>query len=320
MKLAYLCPGQGAQTAGFLHRLPKHAAVARTLDEASGVLGREVSELDSAEALRSTVAVQLAVVVAGTCVARALRDEGVRPDAVAGLSVGAYTAAVIAGVLTLEQCLRLVRLRATLMEQAYPQGYGMAVIGGLPQRAVEAMIEAACTGLEPRRRAYLANLNAPAQFAIAGADEALERVLQAARMQGARRAERLDVAVPSHCPLLAGVATALREALAGERLAEPELPYAGNTTARLLRSARAVAADLADNVMTPVHWHDASRVLFENGMRHFIELPPGQALTQLARSAFCDAHALAAEQADLASLALSARRAQRHEENDRNLE
>lgn len=319
MNLVYLCPGQGAQSARFLHRLPGHSAVARTLDEASEILGRNVRELDAIEALRSTVAAQLAIVVAGVAVARALGDEGVCPDAVAGLSVGAYTAAIVAGVLSLSQGLRLVRLRATLMEQAYPFGYGMAVISGLSQRAVEGMLAEQAQAPDARHRVYLANLNAPSQFVIAGADEPLKRALQAARARGARRAERLDVAVPSHCVLLTEVAAALHEAMAGERFAEPKVPYASNTTARLLRAAREVAADLADNVMAPVRWHDANRVLIENGARHFIELPPGQALTQLVRAASCDVHAIAAEQVDLRSIVLAAGRARRQEEGTSNL-
>ncbi len=318
MKLAFLCPGQGAQSPGFLRRLPPHSEVGRTLDEASRVLQRDVRRLDGALELRSTVAAQLSIVIAGVALARALDAQGLRPDAVAGLSVGAFTAAVIVGSLAFDQALRIVLLRATLMERAYPKGYGMAVIVGLGQRSVEDILRSAApAGATAEQRVYLANFNGPAQFVIAGADAALEQALRDARNLGVRRAERLDVAVPSHCVLLAGVAQALRDALLACPVQAPRVPYVGNRSGRLLGSAEAIAADLADNVMAPVRWHDGTTVLYEHGVRQFIELPPGQTLTQLAQAAFETVRAVSTEGSDLRSLVLGARRFQTNMEDGR---
>ncbi|SCC94232.1 Malonyl CoA-acyl carrier protein transacylase [Thiomonas sp. X19] len=311
MKLAFLCPGQGAQSPGFLGRLPRHAEVERTLDEASVVLQRDARRLDSALELRSTVATQLSIVIAGVALARALEAQGLRPDAVAGLSVGAFTAAVIVGSLVFDQALRVVLLRATLMEQAYPQGYGMAVIVGLGQRSVEDILRSAApASATAEQRVYLANFNGPSQFVIAGADHALEQALRHAQNLGARRAERLDVAVPSHCVLLSSVAHALRDALLDSHVHAPRVPYVGNRSGRLLGSAEAITADLADSVMAPVRWHDGTTVLLEHGVRQFIELPPGQTLTQLAQSTFDTVRAVSAEGSDLRSLVLGAQRFQ----------
>jgi len=134
MSVLFTFPGQGAQKPGMLHTLPAHPETARTLAEASAALGRDVLALDSADALRSTVAVQLSLLVAGVAMARVLAAHGAVPRMVAGLSIGAWPAAVVAGVLEFADAVRLVELRARLMEDAYPSGYGMTAIGGLTRQ------------------------------------------------------------------------------------------------------------------------------------------------------------------------------------------
>jgi malonate decarboxylase epsilon subunit len=130
---------------GMLHNLPHHPAVARALDEVSESLHADVRELDSAEALQSTVSVQLALLASGVAEARALFEEGVNPEAVAGLSVGAFAAAVAANVLNLADGVRLVKERGEEMVKLYPQGYGLAAIVGLTERQVSTLVEQAYT-------------------------------------------------------------------------------------------------------------------------------------------------------------------------------
>src|SRR5258708_16590772 len=149
MRVAFLFPGQGAQVPGMLHALPDHPSVARTLDEVSEALGENVLELDSPEALRSTISVQLALLASGVAVARALIAEGVEPEAVAGMSAGAYGAAVTACVLKLADGARLVNQRAEGMVELYPQGYGLGAIVGLTEKQVSTLVEEACTGDKP---------------------------------------------------------------------------------------------------------------------------------------------------------------------------
>jgi malonate decarboxylase epsilon subunit len=266
-----------------LHHLPAHAAVAVTLAEASAVLGQDVCCLDTHDALASTVATQLALCIAGVAGARALMAEGAMPDLVAGLSVGAFAAAVSADALDFADALGLVHLRASLMERAYPRGYGMGVIIGLQERQVETLVAEIGSEAGP---VYLANINAPRQIAIAGSDTALDIALARARVRGAVRAERLRVTVPSHCPLLAGVAMALAEALAAVKVRPPRVPYLSNRRARALTGVEGVREDLAANVAYPVRWHDATATMVERGARLFVELPPGQVLTDLAAAAF----------------------------------
>lgn len=278
--IGLLFPGQGAQTPGFLHALPAHPAVARTLAEASDVFGRPILELDDAAALASTRAVQVGLLTAGVACARALAEEGVAAGAVAGLSVGAFAAAVACGALDFASALRLVDLRGALMENAYPAGFGMTVIAGLNEAEVSDVL--AASGGE----AYLANLNAPRQIVIAGSDASLAAASAAARARGARKTERLDVAVPSHCELLAPAAVRLAEAAAQLPFAAPRVPYIANRHARPCRTAAAVRDDLAGNLRYPVRWHDATRLMFELGVRVFIEAAPGHALSDLAAEAF----------------------------------
>lgn len=121
MSIAFLYPGQGAQFAGMLHQLPNHAKVNETLLEASQVLGHDILTLDTETALSSTVPVQLGLFVSGVAVTRALQTEGIKPEVVAGLSVGAFAAAVAAGAVSFKDGLNLVKLRAELMEKAYPK-------------------------------------------------------------------------------------------------------------------------------------------------------------------------------------------------------
>ncbi len=307
MSIALLFPGQGAQSPGFLHRLPEHATVRATLDQASAILGEDVLALDSAEALSSTVAVQLTTLVAGVAAWRALGEEGVSAAAVAGLSVGAFAAAVACGTLSFADALPLVKLRAEGMERAYPRGYGMAAIIGLNERRVMELVEQA-GGADVQL--YLANINAPLQMVLSGPEAALDSVIASARQAGARKAKRLAVSVPSHCPLLDEVSRQLAQAMTKIQLKPPQIPYVSNGRARVVHDAAGVAEDLINNVATTVRWHDASTVLYELGARLFIEPPPGQVLSRLARDAFDDARSVAMEEVRLDSVVLLARREQ----------
>jgi len=293
MSVAFLFPGQGAQSPSFLHRLAAAYpdAMAHFAD-ASEILGLDIMTLDSEYALQSTIAVQLTTVTASTAMAKLCAARGVEPHAVAGLSVGAFAAAVAAGALAFEDMLPLVRLRASLMENAYPCGYGLAAVVGLTQRHTASLIAQVHSESSP---VYLANLNAPTQFVLAGAVDALELVLELARGAGARKAERMAVSVPSHCPLLTSVGDELVEAIADVVIKAPKVPYISNRGGRLLTDAQAIRADLARNVMYPVLWHDATTVLYETGTRLFIEMPPGHTLTNLASGSFDDVRALALE-------------------------
>jgi malonate decarboxylase epsilon subunit len=292
MMLALLFPGQGAQSPGFLHRLPQHEAIAATLDEASTALELDVLALDSAEALRSTVAVQIGLTVAGVGLARALAHEGLVPHFSAGLSVGAYPAAVCCGAVAFGDALHMVRKRAELMESAWPRGYGLTAISGLTETQIETLAHAQLhAGGE---RVYVGNVNAPRQIVVAGADAALDAFAARALAAGARKAQRLAVSVPSHCELLADAAEQLTAWSRDIPFRAPQGVYIDNRGGRPLHSGDAIRADLATNMRYTVRWFDALTVMIESGARVLVEAPPAQVLTDIAREQFPDVTALGA--------------------------
>jgi malonate decarboxylase epsilon subunit len=290
--LACLFPGQGSQSAGFLHRLGSHPAVDDTLAEASHVLGLDVLTLDTAEALRSTIAVQLTLVTAGVAIARRLASDGIVPDISAGLSIGAYAAAVSCEALTFADALCMARKRAELMESAYPSGYGLSAISGLFEHQIEALLQD--TADDPAARVYIGNVNAPRQIVVAGSDAALAAFNERALAAGARKAARLDVSVPSHCELLAHASDELVAFSADIPFRAPRIPYVGNRRARPLHSADAIRDDLATNMRHTVRWFDALTVMIEMGAKVLVEAPPGQVLTDIATDAYPDVYALSA--------------------------
>ncbi len=294
--LACIFPGQGAQSDGFLHGLPSHPVVQATIAEASDVLSFDVLTIDTPEALRSSVAVQIGLVVAGVATARRLADEGFDIALTAGLSVGAYAAAVACDALAFADALRLVKKRAELMERAYPSGYGLSAIEGLTEHQVEALA-GALPGNAPDNdasRVYIGNVNAPRQIVVAGSDTALDAFNARALAAGAHRAMRLAVSVPSHCELLAQASDDLIAYAADIPFRTPRAVYVGNRTARPLRTAEAIRTDLATNMRHTVRWFDALTVIVEFGATVLVEAPPGQVLTSIAQSAYPDLPALAA--------------------------
>jgi malonate decarboxylase epsilon subunit len=278
MTVALLFPGQGAQTEGLLRHLPQHADVGRTIAEASAVLGVDIGAIDNARALHSTGAVQIELLIAGVAIARALLAEHVRPSAVAGMSVGAFGAAVACDTLSFADALRVVRLRGELMQAAFPNGYGLVAIVGLDEGRVEHLVEQVRTAERPL---YVSNINGPRQIVVAGSEAALSAVTSLALQHGASRVERLAVSVPSHCPLLQPVADRLTQAMAALPLRPPGVPYVSNRGGRALRDSDAIRKDLATNVAHPVRWYDTLEVLRELGTTLFLEMPPGHVSTQL---------------------------------------
>jgi len=294
-------PGQGAQQPGMLARLPRE-----TLNEASDWLGEDVTQLDSAEALRSTRAVQLCLLIAGVAASRQL---AMAPDYVAGLSIGAYPAAVVAGALGFSDALHLVSLRGELMQQAYPQGYGMTAVIGLELALVEDLLAQVHSANAP---VYLANINADNQVVIAGCDAAMKAVAELAKGCGAGLAKRLAVSVPSHCPLLEVPAQRLAEAFAKVPLQTPKVGYLSGSRARPLVKPEALRDDLAFNMCRIVDWRGTVQSAYERGVRLQIELPPGAVLTGLARRVFEQGTVIAFDGARLDTL-----QALMHEEGSR---
>lgn len=306
MGLALLFPGQGSQYPNMFARIASDPAAFAAFDEAQAVLGYDIRTRDDVVSLASTVNVQLALLVAGVASARILEQLGAAPEVVAGHSVGGFAAAVTAGSMAFADALRAVQGRACAMGRLFPSGYGMGVVAGLPERSVREIVHETSRG---GAAVYIANVNAPTQCVIAGQNAALELALDAAKAAGARRADRLDVAVPSHCPLLAPVQARLADVLAQIEIRDPRITYVGSVGPRLIRDARGLREDLAAGVAHEVRWHDASTMLVEMGVNTFVEVIPGHVLTDLARAAFPRVRAIALDDVGAQSAASLARRA-----------
>ncbi|MFF5868388.1 malonate decarboxylase subunit epsilon [Pseudomonas sp. NPDC012596] len=285
MSSLFAFPGQGAQQAGMLHRLPEGSTA--LLEEASDSLGEQVLALDSQAALQSTRAVQLCLLLAGVAWARWLMQRSPAPDYVAGLSIGAYPAAVAAGALGFADAVRLVALRGELMQRAYPQGYGMTAVSGLDLASIERLLA------EVGGEVYLANLNSDNQIVIAGSDTAMAEVAAKARSLGQGVARRLAVSVPSHCRLLDGPAAELAEAFANVALRRPRITYLSGSSARPIFDPQRLRADLAGNMARLVDWRATLRTAYERGVRLHLEIPPGSVLSGLARPVFEQGRVLA---------------------------
>jgi malonate decarboxylase epsilon subunit len=289
VSLAFVFPGQGSQAPGMLHHLMDHPAIARTLDEISEALGSEVRQLDTEESLESDVAVQISLLAAGVATARALIEQDITPSAVAGLSVGAFGAAVTSGVLSLRDAVHIVKVRAEQMMKLYPTGYGMSAIVGLTEFQVASIVQGIHSDKNP---VFVGNINAPRQIVIAGSNVAMDQVLAEARHRGARKTVRLHVSIPSHCPLLQPVADILCQEFSKVTLGMPRMVYVGNMNARALRGREPIAFDLANNIAHGVRWYDATTVLEELGCHLFLEMPPGHILSDLAEENLPDVNSI----------------------------
>ena len=284
MKILFTFPGQGTQRPGMLRNLPDGEAL---LSSVRAVLGEETDALDSPEALRHTRAVQLCLLIVGVAWARELIRNGVRPDIVSGLSIGAYPAAVVAGALDFSDALRLVALRGDLMERAYPHGYGLTAIVGLTLSQLEKLMAGSNT--------YIANINAETQTVIAGRDEDMATVAQKALDAGASKAARLAVSVPSHCALLDKPAAELASAFGSVSLSRPSCAYLSGSTGRVIWEPARIADDLAFNMARTVQWSDAVIAANQRDARLAIEMPPGNVLTALTHQAGWQGEAICME-------------------------
>ncbi|EPC7179167.1 malonate decarboxylase subunit epsilon [Acinetobacter baumannii] len=306
MASIWVYPGQGVQRSNMLHDLPQTALVKVHLERASDALKEDVLMLDSPAALQSTRAVQLCLLISGVVGSALLTAENLTPDYVAGLSIGAWSAAVVAGVLAFEDAVRLVAYRGELMQNAYPTGYGMTALIGTDRAAVETWVKQI---YEITPEVFVANINAHNQIVISGSFEAMTQVAVLAKQQGVV-AKKLDVSVPSHCELLSQQAKQLAASMEGVTLKQPKIRYLSGTTARTLSRPEQIGDDLAFNMSRTVDWESTIQAAWERGVRLQIEALPGTVLTTLARRTFKEGTVLSFQGTRLDSIQMAMQKEQ----------
>ncbi len=285
MSLAFVFPGQGSQSVGMLAELGAAEPVVRdTFAEASEVLGYDLWALcqDGPEAdLGATERTQPAMLAAGVATWRVwVKQGGPRPLAMAGHSLGEYTALVCSDAMDFRTAIDVVRYRGQVMQQAVPLGQGaMAAILGLEDADLDAACREAAQGevVEP------VNFNAPGQTVIAGNAAAVARAIDAAKAKGARRAVLLPVSVPSHSSLMLGAAERLAQKLATVDVRMPNVPDVYTVEVRKHASPEGIRQSLKEQLFKPVRWADTVRAMIAGGVTTFVECGPGKVLTSLNR-------------------------------------
>ncbi len=301
---AFVFPGQGSQSVGMLDAWGDHPAVRRTLDEASSALGEDIAALmreGPKEALDLTANTQPVMLTAAIACYNAWRAEGgAEPQALAGHSLGEYSALVAAGALSLADALPLVRFRAQAMQQAVPVGAGaMAAILGLDA----AVVVQACAAVAAETGEVVepANFNDPKQTVIAGSKAGVDRACESLKSLGAKRALLLAVSAPFHSSLMKPAALALRERLAGVKIQVPRLPVVNNIDVAVQTTPDGIRDALVRQAFGPVRWVEVTRALRARGLNHIFECGPGKVLAGLVKRV--DAEIVSMTVHDPASLA-----------------
>jgi [acyl-carrier-protein] S-malonyltransferase len=305
-KFAFVFPGQGSQSVGMLDAWQDHPVVVQTLAEASDALGEDVARLiheGPKEALALTTNTQPVMLVAAVAAWRVWNAEGgAQPAALAGHSLGEYSALVASGVLTLAQAAPLVRLRAQAMQEAVPVGTGaMAAILGMNADAVKASCAEITASLGGAEVVEAVNFNDPSQTVIAGSKLAVEKACEALKAAGAKRALPLPVSAPFHSSLMKPAAEKLRVALAQTAFAAPQIPVINNIDVAVQTDADAIRDALYRQAFGPVRWVECVQAMKARGITHLVECGPGKVLAGLTRR--IDAELVGAALYDPATLA-----------------
>jgi [acyl-carrier-protein] S-malonyltransferase len=283
--MAFLFPGQGSQFAGMGKALANTWPAARRIfEEADDALGFPLSRLSfegPEDQLKLTENTQPALLTVSMAAFAVLQEQGLRPDYVAGHSLGEYSALVAAGSLRFADALRLVRRRGRYMQEAVPAGVGaMAALLKLPEGKLEGVLEQAAQG----EVVSAANLNSPDQTVIAGHAGAVARAMDLAKAAGARRAVLLPVSAPFHCALMKPAQERLRADLDATDFRDLSWPLVNNWQAREIRTGAEAREGLYQQVPNPVRWLESIRHLAGLGIGRFVEVGAGGVLTGLLRA------------------------------------
>ena len=305
---AFIFPGQGSQSVGMLDAWGEHPVVSQTLAEASDAMGENLALLikeGPKEALALTTNTQPVMLVAAVAAYRVwLAETGAAPAAVAGHSLGEYSALVASGVLTLAQAAPLVRFRAQAMQDAVPVGVGAmaAILGMQAAQVIEGCAEAVRSfGPGTAEVVEAVNFNDPGQTVIAGSKAAVDKACEVLKANGAKRALPLAVSAPFHSSLMKPAADKLREKLAGLSLAAPQIPVINNIDVAVETDPDRIRDALYRQAFGPVRWVECVQAIKARGLTTLVECGPGKVLAGMVKR--IDAELTGAALLDPASLA-----------------
>ena len=286
MNFAFFFAGQGSQSLNMMNGFDGIAEVKATFDEASAALNQDLWAMMNgadAELISQTVNTQPLMLAAGVATYRAyLAAGGKAPSVVAGHSLGEYSALVAAGSLNFADAVKLVRLRAELMQTAVPQGVGaMAAILGLEDDTVRQI----CAAAEQGDVCEAVNFNSVGQVVIAGNAAAVERAMAVAKEAGAKRALPLPVSVPSHCRLMQPAAEKLAVSLQDVAFRQPEIRVIHNADVAAYNNVAQIKDALVRQLYSPVRWTETVQLLVREGITQSAECSPGKVLAGLAKRA-----------------------------------
>ena len=280
--IAFIFPGQGSQQVGMGKDLYESFPLARTFyDRAEEILGfplKKYSFNGPEEELKQTRVTQPALFVHSVIVDQILKEAGIRPEIVAGHSLGEYSALVSAEALSFEEALPLVKLRGELMQHAGEIRPGtMAAILGLSDEEVEALCrEASASGV-----VVPANYNSPGQLVVSGSVEGVRKAMELAKEKGARRAVELVVSGAFHSPLMESAVEKLKEAIENADFRKPRVPLVPNVTAQATTDPAEIREQLVRQLVQPVRWVESVREMVRQGATQFYEVGSGRVLTGL---------------------------------------
>src|SRR4051812_45176874 len=283
--VAFLFPGQGSQFVGMGKQLYEHYAIARQFFErADRALGFNISQLcfeGPEETLRKTELTQPALLTVSAAATAVLKEAGFSPGAVAGHSLGEYSALEAAGAIGFEDAVVLVNKRGRYMQEAVPQGEGaMAALLKLPDGKLDGLLAQARNG----EVVTAANFNSPDQVVIAGNAAAVARAMELAKAAGAKRAIALAVSAPFHSPLMKPAQEKMKTELDRIRFNDLSVPLINNWRASEITTGDAARESLYEQIPNPVLWTDSVRALARSGITRFVEVGAGSVLLGLCRS------------------------------------